>query len=227
MSVYQNRIPKLLWLWLPIGMLVFQLALDAILPQSIESWVYNENGPYELAQVFIMIWAVGIASYILLKMDRSQKPLVAWIGLALICSIYVTGEEASWGQQFLHWSTPQFWMEVNDQGETNLHNTSSWLDQKPRLLLELGIYFGGIAIPLMRKYNKRLLPKGFDIISPSDYMTVTAVACLVIRLTDMIGDMIHNPIFGRAAELEETFLFYFVVLYLFEMKDRLVGPKGV
>lgn len=224
--MYTSAIPRFLWLWLPIVILVFQLALDSVLPQDIKAWIYNENGPYELVQVFIMLWAVGIAAYILCKMDRSQKWLTAWIGLAFVCCVYTMGEEASWGQQFIHWQTSDSWAEINDQHETNFHNTSAWLDQKPRLLLELGIYTGGIIIPLMRKYKNQLLPRQFSIIYPSDHMAVTAIACLIIRLTDMVGDFLHNPIYGRSSELEETYLFYFVVLYLFDMKDRLLGPKG-
>src|SRR3546814_4167282 len=54
----------------------------------------------------------------------------------------MAGEEASWGQHYAGWLTPDNWQALNDQGETNLHNTSSWLDQKPRTLLEIGVIVG-------------------------------------------------------------------------------------
>src|SRR3546814_9825984 len=57
--------------------------------------------------------------------------------------------EASWGQHYAGWLTPENWQALNDQGETNLHNTSSWLDQKPRTLLEIGVIVGGILIPML------------------------------------------------------------------------------
>ncbi len=38
-------------------------------------------------------------------------------------SLYIAGEEMSWGQHFFHWNTPEYWAEVNRQQETNLHNT--------------------------------------------------------------------------------------------------------
>ena len=68
----------------------------------------------------------------------------------------------SWGQHFLGWESSEFWQDINDQSETNLHNTSSWLDQKPRLILEIGVMVGGIVIPLLIKFKKGLLPARFN-----------------------------------------------------------------
>jgi glucan phosphoethanolaminetransferase (alkaline phosphatase superfamily) len=214
-------------LWLPISVLVVQLGLDTVLPPDTKAWIYNENGPYEILQFFVLLWAMAIAAFTLFKMDRGNKPLMGWILLAFLCCFYVGGEEISWGQQFLNWNTPEYWAQLNDQNETNLHNTSSWLDQKPRLILELAVYTGGIIFPLLRKFKSSALPKKFEVIYPGKALIVTAVICLIIRFADMVGDATHNPIFGRAAELEETYLFYFVTLYLYEMKDRLVGRKAV
>lgn len=45
------------------------------------------------------------------------------LGLFLI---FCSGEEISWGQRIFGVRTPEYMMEVNDQGETNLHNLT-WL----------------------------------------------------------------------------------------------------
>src|SRR3546814_16819658 len=66
----------------------------------------------------------------------------------MLGSVYMAGEEASWGQHYAGWLTPEGWQAINDQGETNLHNTSSWLDQKPRTLLAIGVLVAGIIVPL-------------------------------------------------------------------------------
>lgn len=221
-----HSIPTFLWLWLPISVFVIQLGLDTVLPADTKAWMYNENGPYEIAQFFILLIAMAVAAFTLFRMDKHRKPVMGWIALALICCVYVAGEEVSWGQQFLNWNTPEYWARINDQQETNLHNTTSWLDQKPRLLLELAIYTGGLIFPLIRKFKPSMLPVKFEIIYPSGALIVTAAICLVIRLVDMVGDALHNPIFGRAAELEETYLYYFITLYLLDMKDRLVSRKA-
>ena len=74
---------------------------------------------------------------------------MAWFGLAALCCLYVAGEEISWGQHLFDWATPENWSEVNDQNETNIHNTSSWFDQKPRLVLLIGTVFGSLILPYL------------------------------------------------------------------------------
>lgn len=223
MSYRHSAIPTFFWLWLPVSLLVIQLGLDTVLPSSAKAGIYAENGPYEIVQFFILLVAIGVAATTLAAMDRSRVWLTGWIVLAAVCCVYVAGEEVSWGQHFLNWNTPEYWSRVNDQNETNLHNTSSWLDQKPRLLLELAVYSGGLILPLLLRYRPSLVPLKFDVIYPSFRLVVTAALCLVIRFADMAGDFTHDPIFGRAAEIEETYLFYFVTLYLVDMKARLTG----
>lgn len=215
-------IPAFLWLWIPIGLFVIQLGLDTVLPPDTKAWMYNENGPYELGQVVVLVAAIITALCILIKMNKSTKAVMAWIALALVCCIYVAGEEISWGQQILKWNTPEYWAAINDQNETNLHNTSSWLDQKPRLILELGVYFGGMILPLLRKYKPHLVPVRFAAILPGPAVIVTATVCFCVRLADMAADATGTPLFGRAAEVEEAYLYYFVLLYLLELKGRLV-----
>jgi hypothetical protein len=62
---------------------------------------------------------------------------------ALSC-LYIAGEEASWGQHFFHWNTPDYWAMINRQEETNLHNTYAIFEKTPRSILEVGIFVGGL-----------------------------------------------------------------------------------
>ena len=64
---------------------------------------------------------------------------LGWLVVYALGCIYFLGEEISWGQHLFNWSTPDAWLAVNDQQETNFHNTSALLDQVPRFLLGLGI----------------------------------------------------------------------------------------
>lgn len=221
-----HSIPTLLWLWIPIGLFVIQLGLDTVLPVDTKAWMYNENGPYELGQVVVLVAAIIIGLITLIRMDKSATWLMAWIALAVVCCVYVAGEEISWGQQILKWDTPEYWANINDQNETNLHNTSSWLDQKPRLILELGVYFSGMVLPLLRRYKPNLLPTRFAAIYPGNAVIVTAVVCFCVRLADMVADATGTPLFGRAAEVEEAYLYYFVLLYLLELKGRFIRKES-
>src|SRR3546814_15941194 len=88
----------------------------------------------------------------------------------------MAGEEASWGQHYAGWLTPENWQALNDQGETNLHNTSSWLDQKPRTLLEIGVIVGGILIPLLALRRPALREGRFALFLPP-------LACVPVAVT--------------------------------------------
>jgi len=81
--------------------------------------------------------------------------MILWILSWSLSCIYFAGEEASWGQWYFNWETPDFINGIHDQGETNLHNMSSWLDQKPRTLVELFIFTIGFMIPIYRTLFQR------------------------------------------------------------------------
>lgn len=42
------------------------------------------------------------------------------------------GEEISWGQRIFDWKTPNFFIEINRQGETNIHNIKVFNDPRYR-----------------------------------------------------------------------------------------------
>jgi len=207
---------KIWWLWLPVAFLGLQIVLELTLPAATLARLHTENSPHELLQFAAIAGAFVVALMALLKPGiRAQKGLAAWIALAAVCSLYVAGEEISWGQHFMAWTTPEFWAAVNDQQETNLHNTTSWLDQKPRLLLELGVITGGLIIPLLMKYRPQLVPQKFALIYPPSYLAAIALIALGVKLVDSF-----TGLFERGSEVEELYLYYFILLYLVALKKR-------
>lgn len=212
---------KIWWLWLPAAFMVFQIGLETFLPTAILSRLHTENGPHELLQFLAVFSAFGIALATFLSMDRKrQKWFAAWIGLAMACCFYVAGEEISWGQHFMAWTTPEFWSALNDQHETNLHNTSSWLDQKPRLLLEIGVLCGGILLPLLMKYRPALVPARFAVIYPPRELVLIAALALGVKIIAKTSASFGIILFERVSEVEELYLYYFVLLYLVALKKR-------
>jgi hypothetical protein len=212
------------WLWLPIIVILLQIPLELMLPANILASLHSEEGPHEVVEFIVLIFALGTALSTLWHINwKNQKWLSAWIVLAAVCCFYVAGEEISWGQHFIKWSTPNFWAHVNDQNETNLHNTSSWLDQKPRLILLIGIAVGGLIMPLLRHYKPALLPKKFEIIYPPTQLVVTSLFVVGIQILDSIDSVLDGiKFFERASEVEELYMFYFVLLYLVILRRRVL-----
>ena len=217
------RIHKILWLWIPVVFLITQIVAERVLPSDIVSNLLSEGGPHEFLQFLIILGAFFVAIFTLFKVGfKAQKFLFFWVTLAALCCFYVAVEEISWGQHVFDWATPEFWAQVNDQNETNFHNTSSWLDQKPRILLELGVIVGGLIFPLIMKYRAGLLPKGFSVIYPSGVLAVTAGIFLILKLVDK-ADVFDVVLFFRVSEIQELYLFYFVFLYMTILRKRIVS----
>lgn len=219
-----DPLPKIWWLYVPLMAALVQIILEISLASRLMTLSYSEDGPHEFLQFLVILSAFIVAVFTLFKMELKKDPyLFAYISLAAVCCFYVAGEEISWGQHIMDWSTPDYWANLNDQGETNLHNTSSWLDQKPRLILLIGIVTGGLIIPLLRLYKPGLVPKRFEIIYPPAYLALIAFLCLAVQIGDDIDSALTNiSLFARASEVEELFMFYFVLLYLIVMKRRIL-----
>lgn len=216
----QNK-NHLLFFWVPLTILVLQFILEFTIQSYHLAQIHSENGPHELLQFFILVIALMVA-LLGTKKAHSQKntPITLWFLLAAICCTYVAGEEVSWGQHFVNWTTPEYWASLNDQGETNFHNTSSWLDQKPRLILEIGVIVGGLLIPLITRFKPSLLPSKFAIIYPTSNLAFTALIFLGLKITDKADKFGLSP-FERVSVVQELYLFYFVLLYLLDLRKRI------
>ena len=84
----------------------------------------QENRPVELL-TFAFLMAAGVLAFRVARRmrERGKVPLV-WLfhqafGLAMI---FIAMEEIAWGQHFLGFETPDRLEEINQQGETTLHN---------------------------------------------------------------------------------------------------------
>ena len=213
------------WLWIPIAFLALQLVGEEVLHGKVMAQMLTENGLHELLQFCIMVICLGLAVRLLARKPWKISPwLGVWVGLAAVCSLYVAGEEVSWGQHFFDWSSNEFWQEVNDQNETNLHNTSSWFDQKPRSILLFGSLFGTIVIPVIYRLRPKLEPPRWAIIYPPAVLAVVACLALGINLIDKVYEHAYNnPFFHRGSEIEELYLYYFILLYLMDLRRRVLA----
>lgn len=213
-----------LWLVVPVILLAITLLIQWLLPIESQQVVFSENGPYELLQAACSAAAFLYALWLLTRLDfKTQKLAAAAVLLAAIGSFYITGEEISWGQQILKWDTPAYWSTVNDQNETNLHNTSAWLDQKPRLLLFIGACVGGLVIPALRRWKPLVLPQKFLDLYPGDALIVTSLGVLLPYSVQKVSELLHGsgPFF-RVSEVQELYMYYFVFLYLLDMRKRII-----
>lgn len=224
----KQTLPIFLWLIFPILMILGQITLELVIKDNdLLSRLHSEGGPQEILQEYLIAAALLTALFCLAKVDWAQKRLVGFTVLAAaIGSFYVLGEEISWGQHKFGWPTPEAWSVVNDQNETNLHNTSSWLDQKPRLLLFIGIVVAGLIVPALRRWKPEKLPAQFQELYPSSILSVTALGVLLPYTFQEIAEHIFDSyIFIRVSEVQEAYMYYFVLLYLLDLYKREISKE--
>ncbi|MBT3337937.1 MAG: hypothetical protein HN855_03595 [Anaerolineae bacterium] len=71
---------------------------------------------------FIFFTLSMIILVITLRTKKLKKTLIYPLSLIALSFFFWGMEEISWGQTLLNWKTPEFFMKMSFQGETNFHN---------------------------------------------------------------------------------------------------------
>lgn len=224
-----ERLASWWWLWLPLAFALFLLVFSHLSLSSYEAWIATEQSLLEFLHVIIPLASFALALRIFTMPElRGRTALRLWIGLAALGSLFIAGEEASWGQHYLQWATPESWQAINDQGETNLHNTSSWLDQKPRSLLELGVVVGGLLIPVAAFRWPAIRRSKLAIVLPPMICLPSAAVAEFARMVERAISFFGGSgyFFFRASEVQELYFYLFILLYLIVFRRRLLVQAG-
>jgi hypothetical protein len=181
-----------------------------------------DGGIVEHATVVVLIpgIAAGFAAFFFHRRQLPGAWLGWWILIWTLACVYFAGEEISWGQWIFNWETPDFIEQLNTQQETNLHNMTPWLFQKPQALIELWIFIAGLIMPLRRRFKKNRAPsdpQGWRFWALPTYVCVPSAALTVLvrlfRSLPTITPMPHLNELGTS-ELREYYIALFLCLYM-------------
>ncbi len=188
------------------------------------------TGVVEHLTVLVLLPGIAAGSWALLSRRVAYRPARLWLALWVAACVYFAGEEASWGQWYVHWKTPAPVAALNDQGEANLHNMSSWLDQKPRALVELFIVLAGVVAPLARRAGWWRVPRdaargpAWDqwVVAP-DALLPAALPFVLVRVTGWLPEPVALHL--GSSELRELTVAWFLTWYLvaFAVPGRRLG----
>ncbi len=226
----EERLPRWLWLWFPPLLLLIIIPIKILAPGFYTLWIDGELGLIELATPLISI--AGVVVGVKLLRIASKLPttrLRVWVLLTTVGCIYFAGEELSWGQHLFGWGTPEYIEAVNDQEETNLHNISSWFDQKPRMLLEIWVLVGGVIWPFVGRRGRSsgaVVRQEAYWFWPTVEVFPTALLAILIRLPERIKslfDIEQLPVELRFSEPQEYYFALFLLIYLASIRKRLSG----
>ncbi len=212
------------WLVFPVLMAAFTLGSFLLAPDFYERYVIPEGfGVLEFSQFLLALGATFVAGSLLFLPFVKARPFVYAVALiGALGSLYIAGEEVSWGQHFFHWSTPDAWGEINRQDETNLHNTYFVFEKLPRSILEVGIVIGGLLVPLAASFYPWISANRFSLFLPAACIVPTALGAMLFKLIDKLQQNIDGlEIAGRPSEGTELFLYLFILVYFITYARRL------
>lgn len=232
-----SELSKWIWLWpLPATLAVTIAGYLILDTKNYQFWIESEFGFLEVSTPLILVPAVicGIGIF----RRRYLLPHTAlriWFVLVTLGCVYFAGEDLSWGQHYLGWETPETIAELNKQKETNLHNMSSWFNQKPRLALELFVLIGGIFVAGWRKLKGEIFSS--ETMSywfwPGFACLPAAILAIVSRMPERVYKLYEHgfefpllPVNVRYSEIQELYFAFFLMIYLVSVYRRMKSLQG-
>jgi hypothetical protein len=218
------------WLGVPAVSALSLIAVYKLDPAWYDRHVIPEGyGVLEFSQFLVMLTALAIAVRLLFNPFVRKRPFVFTVTIlsALSC-LYIAGEEMSWGQHFFHWNTPEYWTLVNRQGETNLHNTYAVFEKWPRAILEIGVFVGGLLVPVVAAFDPRVRANRLSLVLPPAALVPTALAVFAFKYLDVAQQKGYlHTLVQRPSEAVEFYLYFFVLAYLvlFERRIREINTQ--
>jgi len=223
-----HELPSSWWLYLPLAFFATRYAIHLFSDSGngLESWFRNEAGVVENLTVLLLLISLGVTICALCRFNKELHycPKIFLLVYCLGC-IYFAGEEASWGQHWFGWETGDYFLNINDQQETNFHNTSVLLDRLPKAILSLLIFIGGVVSPLIFMLQKRRInyQNRFWWLLPTSVCLPSAVIASIAtwpskieRTTDL------NFYFDQAQEIKELYIAVFILLFVVSLYARLL-----
>jgi hypothetical protein len=233
-----TRLPRWLWLWFPLAVVPAQFVAKAIGEDFYRALMRGERGLIENLTVLALVVAIVLALTLFARRRSVASRLFGPFCLVMAAGcFFFAGEEASWGQHWIGYETPEQIAERNDQGEFNLHNDpllERILDQPPRLALTLAALVGGVIAPLLRRRRGNARPR-FDgqgiggWIWPTIECLPASVLVLTVSLPKKVFEatMDETPPFVNISpgETKELCLGLFLMFYLLVMRLELAAAK--
>src|SRR5262245_12827956 len=154
---------------------------------------------------------------------RHDWTLRTWLLLFSLAALFFAGEDLNWGQYYFGWDAPGYFQTHNKEHETNLHNMSSWFNQKPRLFAELWLLVVGILVPLGWKLPQKLTSRFVPaLLWPDRRLVFAALLAGVAKINSVLvkGGGVDWLATIRWSEVIEFFLAYAMLLYALMLLER-------
>jgi len=227
-----HRLPETLARWVPpvLVPVIILLAWQAG-PDAFARWVSAQDSIMENALGIVLAIAIVSTLCALVHANaRLHRHLRVWLAIWCLGLLYFLGEDMNWGQYMFGWRPGDFFLEHNKEAETNLHNMSSWFNQKPRLAVQVWLLVAGVLVPLGWAWPRRVTAKFVpQVLWPGQRTVLLAGVTTIIPVLEWIALAILGPGLGgapiRFSEIQEFFFAWFFLLFAIDLSGRLRDSK--
>jgi hypothetical protein len=227
----EQRDPWALRLILPwLGIVGFGLAVALLTPEALHRLLVSEYGPVELgtAAGFAVagVLALGLAVRTRARVPARFRILYVLFALG---ALFAALEEISYGQHFLGWQSPPWFVEQNAQRETNLHNLFG--DKPGRTLRNaalVGVALGGIVLPATALWAGGQYAPGrlAYYLLPRAQLVPVVAAILLMRLVRTLPRGLRAGWDLGLFELMELYMAGAALLYVMVLRRRLLSARA-
>ena len=213
------------WLGLPVATAAILFAIALWDYDFYLKWVLPEaTGALEILHILVPLAGLVIALGVMrIPAVRDWKLLWWTVGFFALTCFYIAGEESSWGQWYFHWQTPEYWSKINQQNETNLHNSSYFFNDLPRHALKIAMLVGGVILPLlaMQMRGPFATVAYLRLLTPPRAIVPVALVGVLFNILSSVAKMNDMNFFiPRPSEAHELFMYMFIVFYLVMLRRR-------
>lgn len=240
MTTHSNDtvLPRWAWLGIPLAIYLGHYLARAVLSDPVyDVWLRHESGLTEIGTIGVLALAfVGGVIATTWAFRRGDRALTCFFALFSLGCLYFGGEEASWGQHWFGWATPEQWRALNNQGETNFHNSNSLagslLDQLPRNLLAVAMLVGGSILPIIRRLRGRFYARGtfgYWVMPGFDCVAIGLIAPLASipeKIFESAMDDVPFPFDIEGGEVKELMFAVFLGLYIVTVLLRIRSERS-
>lgn len=222
------------WLIFPPVMIAISLISRTVNPDFYYAYIEGELGIVENGTVLLLLPAFlfGVVA-IFLTRGMDSPLLTGWVILNTLGCFYFMGEEASWGQHWFGWAADGIFAD-HPRGETNIHNTNHWFDQKPKVIVELWTIVGGIIVPIIAwlkgSTNKGSTTTLWYWIWPTFVCLPTALIGVIIKNIERTRQAMETtfpaPFDIRFSEPQEYYFGLFFCLYMYSLMRRIHAARN-
>lgn len=214
------------WLfWLPVitSLVIIGLQVN----RTIFRLLLQEDGPAEWLTAICFVLAGFVSVRIAFNRFRTEHWWQAALFIVIAAVMFFAGgEEISWGQRLFGWETPQELNDVNDQGETNLHNIGILLDITNLAMFATGLY-GTVAYVANRNLRfARYWDQGNYLFVPPFFLATYFLPILIFRIARMTIFTESNFTLNRLAEWSEMVVAVGILLFFWLAFVRITTPAS-